>query len=110
MQYVLLIYQGAAWETIPNRSEDERRSLAAEYAELIATPEITPGLPLGLPEEAATVRVQDGKTLITDGPFVGAAGAIGGWAVFETDDRDAALELASRVPAARLGGAIEVRP
>jgi hypothetical protein len=110
MQYVLLIYQGAAWETIADRSEEERQSLIAEYAELNATPGITPGLALGLPQDATTVRVQDGRPLITDGPLLGAAGAVGGWAVFETDDRDAALELATRVPAARLGGAIEVRP
>jgi hypothetical protein len=110
MQYVLLIYQGSAWEKIPDRSEDEKQSLVADYAEVGATPGITPGLPLGLPERATTVRVEDGKTVITDGPFVDAAGAIGGWFLFEAEDLDAALEVASRVPAARLGGAIEVRP
>jgi hypothetical protein len=62
------------------------------------------------PETATTVRVQDGKTLTTDGPFVGVKEALGGCFVFEADDLDAAIELASRAPAARLGGAVEVRP
>ena len=56
------------------------------------------------------MRVQDGKTLTTDGPFVEIKEAIGGYLLFEADDLDAAIELASRIPAARLGGAIEVRP
>ena len=59
---------------------------------------------------ATTVRVQDGKTLTTDGPFVAIKEALGGYLVFEADDLDAAIELASRIPAARLGGAVEVRP
>jgi hypothetical protein len=56
------------------------------------------------------VRVEDGKTLTTDGPFVAVKEALGGWFVFEADDLDAAIELASRVPAAQMGGAVEVRP
>ena len=53
---------------------------------------------------------QDGKTLTTDGPFVAVKEALGGWLLFEADDLDAAIELASRIPAARMGGAVEVRP
>ena len=71
---------------------------------------VTPGPPMGLPENATTVRVQDGKTLTTDGPFVGMKEAVGGYFVLEADDLDAAIQLAARVPAARLGGAIEIRP
>jgi hypothetical protein len=56
------------------------------------------------------VRVEDGKTLVTDGPFVAVKEALGGWFVFEADDLDAAIEIASRVPAARLGGGVEIRP
>ena len=59
---------------------------------------------------ATTVRVQDGKTLTTDGPFVAVKEALGGYVVFDADDLDSAISLASRIPAARLGGAIEVRP
>ncbi len=56
------------------------------------------------------MRVQDGKTLATDGPFVETKEALGGYLFFEAEDLDAAIELASRIPAARMGGAVEVRP
>lgn len=59
---------------------------------------------------ATTVRVQDGKTLTTDGPFVAIKEALGGYLFFEADDLDAAIALASRIPTARMGGAVEVRP
>jgi hypothetical protein len=62
------------------------------------------------PSMATTVRVQDGKTLTTDGPFVEMKEALGGYMFYEADDIDAAIELAARIPAARMGGAIEVRP
>jgi hypothetical protein len=62
------------------------------------------------PETATTVRVDDGKPLTTDGPFVAVKEALGGYLFFEADDLDGAVELASRIPAARLGGAVEVRP
>jgi hypothetical protein len=109
MQYVLLIYQGTGprAETL---SEQEYKAIAAEYGAINRTPGVTPGLPLGLPENATTVRVQNGKTLTADGPFVETKEAIGGYYVLEADDLDAAIELAARIPAARLGGAIEVRP
>ena len=114
MQYVLLIYQGTtptptspAWSTL---TEDEQRAIYADYGALNQVPGVTPGLPLGLPEDATTVRVEGGKPLVTDGPFVDTKEAIGGFLVFEAPDLDAAIELAAKVPAARLGGAIEIRP
>src|SRR5262245_11440887 len=114
MQFVLLIYQGTTptpttegWKTF---SEDEKRRIYADYARLNQTPGITPGLPLGLPGDAKTVRVRDGGTQTSDGPFVDAKGAVGGYFILEAGDLDAAIEVASRIPAARLGGAIEVRP
>ncbi len=54
--------------------------------------------------------MEDGKTLTTDGPYVSVKEALGGYFIFEADDLDAAIEVAARVPAARLGGAVEVRP
>lgn len=108
MQYVLLIHHGTSLTTpLP---EDEQKRVYAEWAEVNKTPGLTGGVPLGRPENATTVRVQDGKTLTTDGPFVEIKDAIGGYAVLEADDLDAAIELASRIPSARLGGAIEIRP
>ena len=62
------------------------------------------------PETATTVRVEEGETLTTDGPFVAVKEALGGYLFYEGDDLDAAIELASRIPAARMGGAVEIRP
>jgi len=114
MKYMLLIHQGTtplpgtdAWESL---SQDEQNSVYAAYKALNETPGVTPGQQLQPPETATTVRVQDGKTLTTDGPFVEIKEAVGGYLHFEADDLDAAIELASRIPAARMGGAIEVRP
>jgi len=114
MQYVALIYQGTTplpgtpeWDALP---EEEQKAVYADYAALNQTSGVTPGLPLGPVENATTVRAQDGKPLITDGPFVGTKEAIGGYFVLEAKDLDAAIEIAARIPAARLGGAIEVRP
>jgi hypothetical protein len=115
MKYVMLIHQGAsptprspeAWATL---TEAEQNQVWADYQAINETPGVTPGLGLAVPETATTVRVQDGRTLTTDGPFVDTKEALGGYFIFEADDLDAAIELAARVPAARLGGAVEVRP
>ena len=115
MKYMLLIHQGDtatprdpdAWATL---SAEEQKAVAADYQAVSQSPGVTPGLWLDAPETATTVRVQDGKTLTTDGPFVELKEAIGGYLFYEADDLDAAIELAARIPAARMGGAIEVRP
>jgi hypothetical protein len=65
---------------------------------------------MGLPGNATTVRVEGGKMMATEGPFAGVQGAVGGWFILEADDLEAAIEVASRVPAARHGGAVEIRP
>jgi hypothetical protein len=115
MKYMLLIHQGdtptprdpEAWARL---SEDEQKAVYADYQAINQTPGVTPGLGLDAPETATTVRVEDGKTLTTDGPFVAVKEALGGYLIYEADDIDAAIELAARIPAARLGGAVEVRP
>ena len=114
MKYMLLIHQGSTplpgteeWERL---SDDEKQAVYAAYGSINETPGVTPGLQLESPDMATTVRVQDGKTLTTDGPFVEMKEAVGGYLLFDADDLDAAIELASRIPAARMGGAVEVRP
>ena len=82
----------------------------AAYQAINETPGVSPGVQMEPPEMATTVRVQDGRTLTTDGPFVAIKEALGGYLFFDADDLDSAIELASRIPAARLGGAVEVRP
>ena len=114
MKYMLLIHQGTTplpgtpeWDAL---SQEEQGRVYAAYKALNETPGVTPGQQMQGPETATTVRVQDGKTLTTDGPFVEIKESIGGYFFFEADDLDAAIELAARIPAARLGGAVEVRP
>jgi hypothetical protein len=115
MKYMLLIHQGSApnpyapeeWARL---SQDEQKAVYRDYMAIGETPGVSPGLQLQPPETATTVRVQNGKTLTTDGPFVAVKEALGGYLVFEADDLDAAIELAARIPAARMGGAVEVRP
>jgi hypothetical protein len=115
MKYMLLIHQGStptprdpeAWGKL---SQDEQKAVYADYQALNENPGVTSGHELAPPETATTVRVADGKTLTTDGPFVEAKEALGGYLFFEADDLDAAIEVAAGIPAARMGGAIEVRP
>jgi hypothetical protein len=115
MKYMMLIHQltaptprdAEAWAAL---SEDERQAVFTGYQALNETPGVTPGLQLAPAETATTVRVQDGRTLTTDGPFADTKEVFGGYYIFEADDLDEAIELAARIPAARLGGAVEVRP
>jgi hypothetical protein len=114
MKYLLLIQYGDTpvppseeWNRL---SQDEQKAVFAGYQAVNETPGVTPGEWLQASSAATTVRVQDGKTLATDGPFVSIKEALGGYLFFEADDLDAAIELASRIPAARMGGAVEVRP
>jgi hypothetical protein len=110
MKYMLQIYGNITREQFAAMSDDERNALYQAWGEVNQTPGLTPGMELADPGTATTVRVQDGKTLTTDGPFVEVKEALGGFLVFEADDLDAAIELASRIPTARMGGAIEIRP
>ena len=108
MKYALLIYsKPGSHEALP---EDEYKSVFGEYMALIDDPRCIGSGQLQPVETATTVRIQDGKTLTTDGPFADTKEVFGGYYVFEADDLDEAIEVAGRIPAARLGGAIEVRP
>jgi len=116
MKFMLLIHHGTtptpndreAWATL---SSEEQQKVYADYRAINETPGVTPAsVQMQPPETATTVRVQNGKALTTDGPFVEMKEALGGYLFFEADDLDAAIELAARIPAARMGGAIEVRP
>jgi hypothetical protein len=115
MKYTMLIYQGStptpddqeAWAALP---QEEQQQVFRDYQALNQTPGFQPGAPMASPEMATTVRVQDGQALTTDGPYVELKEAVGGFFTLEADDLDAAIEVASKVPAARLGGAVEIRP
>jgi hypothetical protein len=108
MQYALLIYYkpGADDALGPGEAEANHR----EYLDLKKLPGIVGGAALHPVETATTVRVQEGQMLVTDGPFADTKEIFGGFYLLEADDLDAATEMAARIPAARLGGAIEIRP
>jgi hypothetical protein len=110
MKYMMLINLGPQARDWKNLTEEQQKEIAAGWQALNQTPGVTPGIGLAPPETATTVRVQDGKTLTTDGPFVETKEALDGFFTFEADDLDAAIEIASKVPAVNWGGAIEIRP
>jgi hypothetical protein len=110
MKYLLQIYPDRAREEFERLSADEQEAIVEEYAAIGKSPEVIGGEQLQPAETATTVRVQNGETLLTDGPFVDAKEHLGGFCLVEADDLDAALEIAARIPAARMGGAVEVRP
>jgi hypothetical protein len=102
MKYMLLSY-----------TPDETRSdpaITAEYMAIAELPGTVGGAELQPAATATTVRVENGGTVTTDGPFAETKEVLGGYFLLEADDIDAALDVAARVPAARLGGAVEVRP
>ena len=112
MKYILLIHDDeAAWGAM---SEEERNQLFKEYMEfgneLQQRGALRAGDQLQPTSTATTVRVKDGKTLTTDGPFAETKEQLGGYYVIECENLDQAVEAAAMVPSTRVGGVIEVRP
>jgi hypothetical protein len=108
VKYLLQIYPPNG--ELEGLSEDEQNAVLGEYLGIMQSPAVIGGERLQPVETATTVRVQNGQMLLTDGPFVDAKEHLGGYYVVDADDLDAALEIAARIPAARMGGAVEVRP
>ena len=112
MKFVMLIYQGTtplpgsdSWKAL---SEEEQKAIYADYAWINKSPGVMPGLPLGLPGAARTVRVENGRPQLKNGPHL--TEGVGGYYVLEAENMEAAVAVAARIPAARLGGAVEIRP
>jgi hypothetical protein len=110
MRYLLQIYPGGRAEEFERLPEDEQQAIRDEYLAIGRLPGVIGGDQLQPFDTATTVRIEDGETLLTDGPFVDAKEHLGGYCLVEADDLDAALDIAARIPAARMGGAVEVRP
>jgi hypothetical protein len=107
VKYALLIYGSpGVWASL---SDDDRNKMYAEYSAVGATAGILGGHELEAVTTATTVRVRDGETLTTDGPFADTKEVLGGLYVYEADNLDDAIALAARIPDAR-NGSIEVRP
>src|SRR5262245_46034038 len=112
MQFVMIIYHGSyplpgspGWEAM---SQAEQQATYKDYAELNKTPGVHQGLPPIAPHKATIVQVRDGKAQAKDGTYL--SEGIGGAFTFEAEDLDAAVALAARIPQARMGGAVEIRP
>ncbi len=110
MQYALLIYPGDTQDAFDEMPESEQEAILGEYLALRNLPEAVGGAQLQPADATTTVRVEDGRTLTTDGPFAETKEVLGGFFLIEADDLDGALEIAGRIPAARMGGSVEVRP
>jgi hypothetical protein len=110
VKYALLIYPGEVTSDSDLVSEEERDTITREYLALLQEPGVLGAEQLQPAGGATTVRVNDGQTLITDGPFANTKEILGGLYLVDVEDLDRALELAARIPAARLGGAVEIRP
>jgi hypothetical protein len=108
MKYAILIYtKPGEYESL---APEEREATSREYFAIREHPGCVDGAQLQPVETATTVRVQDGQTLTTDGPFADTKEVFGGYYLFELDNLDDALQIAAKVPAARMGGSVEVRP
>ena len=111
MEYMLLIYldESEAAGTTPDKLEEHADAFGAYVRELMERGVLRGGAPLQTTASATTVKVRDGKTITTDGPFIETKEALAGFYQLECKDLDEALELAAKIPAAQVG-TIEVRP
>ncbi|KIF67268.1 hypothetical protein HY68_33285 [Streptomyces sp. AcH 505] len=108
MRYALMIYaEPGHGETL---SDVEREAAYAEFLTLADDPRVVGFAQLGPAETATGVRVAGGRTLMTDGPFADTKEVLGGICLVEAADLDEAIEFATRIPTARLGGGVEIRP
>jgi hypothetical protein len=107
MKYALLVYSEPGSHDLP---PDEFAQVLSEYEGLRQEPGYVNSAQLHPPDMATTLRRQNGETMTTDGPFADTKEVFGGFYLFDVDDVDAALRIAERIPAVRLGGSVEVRP
>ncbi len=110
MRFVLQVFFNGAQARLEQLPEDERRAIVDEYVAFFQTSAVQDGNQLQSPTTAITVRVRDGETVAAPGPFAPEVEPLGGYYLVDARDLGAAVALAARVPAARMGGAVEVRP
>jgi len=110
VKYAILIYSSEARDAFDALPESEQQSIMGEYFALSQRPSTVGGEQLQPSATATTVRVDNGSTLTTDGPFAETKEVLGGFYLIDVPNLDDALEFAGAVPAARMGGLVEVRP
>ncbi|HEY7045765.1 MAG TPA: YciI family protein [Jatrophihabitantaceae bacterium] len=108
MQYALLIYAEPGYDD--GLTDAQREAAALDYSALGDDPRCVSSSQLHPVEAATCVRVDGTRTLVTDGPFADTKEVLGGLALIEADNLDEAIEMAARIPAARLDGVVEIRP
>jgi hypothetical protein len=107
LRYALLIYNTPE---VDQRSEAEQRRIAAGIYEVLARPNVTSWVRLRTVESATTARHEQGRMLLTDGPFVDSKDYLGGLIVVEVENIDGALSVVDELQELRGAGAIELRP
>ena len=108
MKYALLVYDvPSSWH---NLSTEQKHALHGEYHAVAAFPGVIGHYRLRPPQTTTTVRVEEDQIVKTEGPLANTGASFRAFYLLESDDHDSVLELAARIPAARMGGAIEVRP
>jgi hypothetical protein len=107
LRYALLVYNDPE---VDSRPEEQRRRITAGIREILERPNITGWVRLHDVEAATTVRYEQGRTLLTDGPFVDSKDYLGGFIVVEAENLDAALAVVGDLQEVRAAGAIEIRP
>jgi hypothetical protein len=104
---MLLVYDNPAnWTDV---TEEQMKGLYAEYAAVSNDPATVDSNQLAPTDTAKTVRVKNGETLTTDGPFAETKEHLGGYYLVEADSIDAAVKIGARIPSAQMGGSVEVR-
>ncbi|MGA8017070.1 MAG: YciI family protein [Candidatus Dormiibacterota bacterium] len=108
MKYALLIYQvPGSFEAL---SPEQQQASQREYMAIGSAPGVVGGEGLQGVDHATTVRVRNGRTITTDGPFAETKEIFGGYYLVEADHLDKAIQVASRIPAVHQGGCVEIRP
>jgi hypothetical protein len=112
MKFLLQVRFNGADKVIGAFTAEEQKKVTGEFEAIRRSPGVLDGNQLQAAGTAATVtvRVEDGQPQVTKGPAVEAGSELDGYYVYDAPDFDAAIAFAARIPVARLGGTVEVRP
>jgi hypothetical protein len=110
MKFLLQIRFNGAGNVIGGLPVGEQQKVTAEFEAIRQSPGVLDGSQLQAVGTAATVRVDGGQSRVTKGPAVEAGNELDGYYIYDAPDIDAAIAFAARIPVARFGGTVEVRP
>lgn len=110
MKYLALIYgDEAAWADLPQEEQQAMYELYRQFSESVGD-KLVGGAETAASNTATTVRVRNGQTAVTDGPYAETKEQLGGFFVFDCGSADEALALAKQIPGLDHGAAVVVRP